>query len=231
MGQRERAAIGRKVEKKLASASEVTAFTKNGLNIFFIKNFLSADDIIFLKDAVVSSLEVSRTLGDEHPEYSDFRTSSTSQLWPHSNVVKSIDARISDLLGIDPSKAEATQGQHYAVDQTFRAHCDFFHMNQKHWKTVRREGGQRVWTAMAYLNDDMEGGETKFIRAGFTIRPVAGMLVLWNNMTNEGQPNWLTLHEGAPVKSGEKIILTKWYRERDWRPRMLPQHVEAHLGR
>ncbi|MBY0305574.1 MAG: 2OG-Fe(II) oxygenase, partial [Sphingomonas sp.] len=160
-----------------------------------------------------------KTRGSDHSEYpyhSDFRTSSTSYLPIENSVVKSIDLRISELIGLDYTRAESTQGQYYEPGQTFKPHCDFFHTGHVHWKKVLREGGQRVWTTMAYLDDDMEGGETRFVRAEFSIKPVAGMLLLWNNMTPKGEINWLTLHEGAPVKRGEKTIITRWYRERQW---------------
>lgn len=216
MGKRERAAIGRRVEKRIRDREEVAVFNNDGLNVYLVKNFISPYERKFIKGSVKSSMEASRTLGEQYPELSEFRTSSTATLWPCSSVMRSVDLRISELLGIDDSNSEHTQGQHYGVNQTFKAHCDFFHVTQSHWRKARREGGQRIWTAMAYLDDDLEGGETRFVRAGFSIKPVAGMLVLWDNMNSEGEPNWLTLHEGTPVRRGEKTILTKWYRERRW---------------
>lgn len=216
MGKRERAAIGRRVEKRLRDREEVTVFSKNGLNVYIVKNFVTPYERKFLKGSIKSKLEPSGTLGDAAPYFSDFRTSSTSTLWPRSTVMRTVDLRISELIGMEDIYSEHTQGQFYEVSQTFKPHCDFFHSHQAHWKKARREGGQRVWTAMAYLDDDMDGGETRFVRAGFNVKPVAGMLIIWNNMTNEGMPDWLTLHEGAPVKRGEKTILTKWYRERRW---------------
>lgn len=218
MGLRERAAISRRVEKRLLSLDDVTVFGRGGLDVYIVKDFIAPYERKFMTNMIKSSLEQSRTLGDQYPEVSDYRTSSTSQLRSQSTVVKSVDLRISELLGLDDCNAESMQGQHYAVGQTFKPHCDFMHTGASHWKKARREGGQRVWTAMAYLDDDMEGGETRFVRAGFSIKPVAGMLVAWNNMTKDGNMNWATLHEGSPVKRGEKTIITKWYRERRWGP-------------
>ncbi len=218
MGVRERASIGRRVEKRLLANPDVLVFGRNGLDVYIVKDFISADECRHLKSLTKQSLERSKTMGDEYPPISDFRTSYTSTLEFDDEVIKKVDHRISDLLGIEACNAESTQGQHYSVGQTFRAHCDFMHMSQAHWKIARREGGQRVWTAMAYLDDEMDGGETRFVRAGFSIKPAAGMLVVWNNITKDGHGNWLTLHEGAPVLSGEKTILTKWYRERRWGP-------------
>ena len=35
---------------------------------------------------------------------------------------------------------------------------------------------------------------------------------IWNNMDADGQPNPHTLHQGTPVTSGAKAIVTKWFR-------------------
>lgn len=216
MGKSIRAAMGKRVEKRLDRHPDITIFNRNNLSIFLIKNFIDVGEREYIKNIIFSNSDRSQTMGDAYSEISDFRTSSTSMLIPDDPIIKQVDYRISDILGIEDSNAESTQGQHYTVGQTFKPHCDFMQESRSHWKAARREGGQRVWTAMAYLDDDMEGGETRFVRAGFSIKPVAGMLVLWSNVTKDGDVNWLTLHEGAPVKRGEKTIITKWYRERRW---------------
>ena len=43
--------------------------------------------------------------------------------------------------------------------------------------------------------------------------PVAGRLLVWNNMAMDGSPNPWTQHEGQPVGDGTKYIVTKWFRE------------------
>ena len=69
---------------------------------------------------------------------------------------------------------------------------------------------------MVFLNDVPEGGATWFPQAGVKIAPKRGMLLAWNNMSPDGTPNGLTLHEGMPVVEGVKYIVTKWFRERPW---------------
>jgi prolyl 4-hydroxylase len=75
-------------------------------------------------------------------------------------------------------------------------------------------GGQRTWTAMAYLNEPEEGGETFFPKLGIKVSPKIGNLLVWNNMDSLGKPNHDTLHAGLPVVAGSKYIITKWYREK-----------------
>ena len=51
---------------------------------------------------------------------------------------------------------------------------------------------------------------------GASIEPKPGVLLVWNNALPDGTPNEATLHAGTPVISGEKYVLTKWYRTRKW---------------
>ena len=223
MGLRERARIGRTGKRHLESNEDVLCFTKSDLDVFFVKDFISPSERRALKDMIKSDMSQSGTLGGSYPTFSSFRTSSTSHLEQGSEIVRMVDERIASLIGMDRLSAESTQGQHYAVGQTFKPHCDFLHEVQPLWSRWRREGGQRTWTAMAYLDDEVEGGDTRFVSVDIKIKPVAGMLVLWNNMTSDGRPNFQTMHEGAPIVAGEKTIITKWFRERKWTP--LPPKV------
>ena len=51
--------------------------------------------------------------------------------------------------------------------------------------------------------------------------PTAGKLILWEN-TNNGVIIPEPSHAGEPVIKGEKFILTKWFREKEW-PYSLPR--------
>jgi prolyl 4-hydroxylase len=130
--------------------------------------------------------------------------------------IRPIDEGLARLLGVAPEYGETMQGQRYAPGQQFRAHHDYFHESEDYWQRVRLEGGQRTWTAMIYLNDVEEGGATWFPQAGVRFRPRRGLLLIWNNMARDGEPNPATLHEGMPVIDGVKYIVTKWFREDRW---------------
>jgi prolyl 4-hydroxylase len=69
---------------------------------------------------------------------------------------------------------------------------------------------------MVYLNDVEEGGATEFPYIDFVSRPERGSLLVWNNISPDGEPNIMTLHAGNPVVRGTKYIITKWYRTRPW---------------
>ena len=148
---------------------------------------------------------------------SGFRTSYSGDLDPHDSFVKGIGRRIDDLLGANPVTGEAIQGQRYLPGQQFRPHNDWFYTSENYWKDERKRGGQRSWTAMAFLNDVEAGGETHFTEIGIKIEPKPGVLLVWNNAKPDGTPNLDTMHAGTPVVKGAKYIITKWYRTRAWK--------------
>ena len=127
-----------------------------------------------------------------------------------------VEAKINRLTGIEPTHGETIQGQRYAVGQQFKPHHDFFYTNQPYWPEMEKQGGQRTWTAMIFLNEPEAGGQTFFPNAKVRVTPRTGNLLLWNNLDQYGEPNTFSLHTGCPVEAGIKYVITKWYRERPW---------------
>ena len=142
------------------------------------------------------------------------RTSYSCNLNVHDPLVAGVEMRISSFLGMDGANGEPLQGQRYQEGQRFREHADFFYIDQPYWAEYEPHGGQRTWTAMIYLNEPGAGGATRFKLLDFEVEPKLGRILIWNNMALDGSPNPWTLHEGMPVESGTKYIVTKWYRER-----------------
>lgn len=147
---------------------------------------------------------------------SGFRTSYSGDLDRYDSFVRSISRRIDDLLGLPSQVGEAVQGQRYLPGQQFKPHNDWFYTSEKYWQMERKRGGQRSWTAMAYLNEVEEGGGTHFTEIGINIEPKPGVLLVWNNAKPDGSPNEDTMHAGTPVIKGTKYVITKWYRTRKW---------------
>jgi prolyl 4-hydroxylase len=144
-----------------------------------------------------------------------FRTSSTCDLsLIGSGVVAALDQRISQTLGIHLAYSEGIQAQRYAVGEEFKVHTDFFEPGTEEYREHAAERGNRTWTFMVYLNDDMEGGATRFAVIDRAFQPRKGQALIWNNLHPDGTPNRATLHSGMPVARGQKIIITKWFRER-----------------
>ncbi len=208
------ATLGAAVRDRLAGDPSVYKVPVESAEIYAIRDFLSAaecDHLIGLIDAVAQPSQVF----DVAPS-AQYRTSYSGDIDPSDSFVKMIERRLSDLLGIDPAWGECVQGQRYREGQQFMAHCDWFDPEADYWQIERERGGQRSWTAMAYLCDVEEGGQTDFPQLGVNIPPQRGALIVWNNARPDGVPNDATLHAATPVVRGVKYVITKWFRTRTW---------------
>lgn len=207
-------AIGEWVRDRLTRTPGVMQVPCRNLDIFVARDFLTPEEcqgMIALIDADrIPSQLLSPT---EDP---DFRTSESCNMEPDHPLVRQIEGKFHDLLGIQPEHGETFQGQRYAVGQQFKLHHDFFFTSEPYWPEMERCGGQRTWTAMVFLNTPEGGGQTSFDHANLKIAPRAGNLLAWNNLDALGEPNPYSYHQGCPVTAGVKYIITKWYRERPW---------------
>lgn len=208
------AQVGAIVRTRLAGDPAVYKVPTDKAEIFAIGDFLSAAECQQLIDMIDA---VARPSSLHELDYaSGFRTSFSGDLDPCDSFVMGIARRIDDALGIDPTFGEPIQGQRYLPGQQFKPHNDWFYTSEKYWKLEEARGGQRSWTAMAYLNTVEEGGDTHFTHVGIKIQPKPGVLMLWNNAHPDGRPNVDTMHAGSPVAKGAKYVITRWYRTREW---------------
>lgn len=205
--------IGDSVRARLEADPAAYRLPVEGLEIYGLSAFFTPAECARLMTIVDEVAMPSATYGSDEKAG---RTSYSGDVDPDDPFIRMLQRRIDDLLGIDPHHGETIQGQRYAVGQEFRAHYDHFSPAQSFWQAEQKRGGQRCWTAMAYLNAVEEGGATEFPRLSLSIPPQPGALIVWNNMQPDGTPNPLSLHAGTPVVRGVKYVLTKWYRVRPW---------------
>ncbi|GGC37502.1 hypothetical protein GCM10011371_26270 [Novosphingobium marinum] len=182
--------------------------------IYAVSGFLDPEERDYLM-MVIDHVAAPSPTYDEQPA-ERYRTSYTGDIPRGDPVVQDIDARLSDLLGLPAAWGESLQGQRYYPGQQFKAHHDWFYTDTHYWAREQERGGQRSWTAMAWLNDVEDGGTTDFTRIGVSVPPQAGSLLVWNNALADGSPNHETLHAATPVLAGAKYVFTKWYRTRPW---------------
>jgi prolyl 4-hydroxylase len=206
--------VGDTVRKRLAANPRMYKFPTDKAEIFAIGDFLTRDEcrrLMLMIDTVARPSD----LYDQ--DYSTgYRTSYSGDFDAYDPLVRAVSRRIDDLLGINPAYGESIQGQRYFPGQEFKPHNDWFPTDQPYWKAERKRGGQRSWTAMAFLNTVDKGGETHFVDVGVRVTPKPGVLMVWNNALPDGSPNEHTLHAGTPVEEGIKYVLTRWYRTRKW---------------
>lgn len=65
-------------------------------------------------------------------------------------------------------------------------------------------GLPRIFSAVLYLNDVDEGGETHFNKLNISVSPKEGRLVLF-------PANYIYVHEARPPKSCDKFALVTWF--------------------
>jgi prolyl 4-hydroxylase len=208
------ARTGTAVRARLAANPAVYKVPVEQAEIFSVTGFLAPAEcahLIGLIDSTARPSTVYKQALDGR-----YRTSYSGDVDPEDSFVRMIERRICDLIGIEQSWGETIQGQRYMAGQEFQAHNDWFDTTAEYWPGESRRGGQRCWTAMAYLSDVEAGGETEFPKLGISFPPQPGLLLMWNNALADGTPNPSTVHSGKPVERGVKYIITKWFRTRPW---------------
>lgn len=215
---RELARIGRTVGARLDAHPRVQRVDPPAVDlpvqIYVYQEFLKPAECRDLIRLIDAGAEPSILYKSDNSK--DFRTSYSCNLDRWDPDIVRIDDRICGLLGLDPRCGETLQGQRYQPGQYFKPHHDYFHTSEAYWKLEKPFGGQRSWTAMIYLNEPRDGGETEFQHLGFKMLARTGMMMIWNNMGLDGRPNPHTLHSGNPVTKGAKYIVTKWFRRGPW---------------
>lgn len=211
-----RARIGAWVKARLLRNPNALKIDAEGLDLFVVRDVADPQLCEALIRLIDSDLVPSGLMGPTDDK--DFRTSKTSNPHPDDPLVKQLEQRIHEVIGIQAELGEYVQGQRYEVGQQFKPHWDWFDPAASYWPTQLKCGGQRTWTAMLFLNEPEAGGHTIFTEASVTVRPRAGNLLVWNNLDAAGEINERSKHQGSPVEAGIKYVITKWFRERTWKP-------------
>lgn len=78
--------------------------------------------------------------------------------------------------------------------------------------------GQRVYTFLIYLNDNLEGGSTYFTKIDKHVKPKKGMAILFRNINyNNSDFHELSQHTGTVIKKGDKWICNIWIHENNYK--------------
>lgn len=146
----------------------------------------------------------------------DKRRTSSNCWVSHSfdDTTRKVGERISKLVQIPVSHAEEYQVLHYVNDQEYQPHLDTFDPSVKEFSHYLNNGGQRIITALAYLNDVEEGGETSFPNINQIVTPKKGKIAVFHDCykgTDTPHPD--SLHGALPVLSGEKWAFNLWFRK------------------
>ena len=132
-------------------------------------------------------------------------------------LLELINHRLAEVAGLPAENGEGLGVLHYAPGERYAPHVDYIPETPANARHLA-ERGQRIRTVLVYLNGDFEGGATEFPRLDLKFKPAKGSALVFDSVTADGSVDPMTLHTGAPPTSGEKWIISKWFRTRALRP-------------
>jgi prolyl 4-hydroxylase len=113
---------------------------------------------------------------------------------------------------------EGLQLLHYHPGARSAPHFDFLTPGNAANEASLARSGQRVSSLVIYLNDVERGGATVFPEIGLAVTPRQGHAVHFEYANSRGDVDLSSVHAAEPVEAGEKWVLTKWMREREFVP-------------
>ena len=180
-------------------------------------NVISPIECAYLIELAKPHIKRAGVVLDDGYKPSEGRTGSNHWLkYDEDDVVKAIGKRIADIVGLPLENAESMQIIHYGPEQEYRPHFDAFNLSLPKGQRAAKWGGQRLVTALVYLNTVEAGGATQFPKLGITVPALPGRMVIFHNTTDDiSGPHPLSLHAGMPVEAGEKWAFNMWFRLQD----------------
>ena len=194
-------------------ASNVTLYSTDPI-IYVVSNFLSNEECQSFIDLGMGNMKRATVAGDTD-EVVENRTNDFFWLEHNaSEVVHEVSKRFSVLVKMPINNAEQFQLVYYGPEKEYKPHFDSFDKDTDAGKKNMEVGGQRMTTALAYLNDVEAGGATDFPEIGVSIKPNKGDVVIFNNCIQDTTDiHHKSLHGGSPVIAGEKWAVNLWFRE------------------
>jgi len=176
--------------------------------IFWVRGLFSEAEcqalIEFAQPILNPSVVVDPSSGQMRPD--PIRTSEAAMFpWiDETPFIHAVNRRIAAASGTTVEQGEPLQVLRYAPGQEYRSHSD----------ALPHADNQRIMTALIYLNDSFDGGETSFPAPQLKLRGRIGDALLFRNVNEAGQPDTQATHAGLPVTKGEKWLASRWIRER-----------------
>jgi len=139
------------------------------------------------------------------------RTSATASLSPIDLdlALVALNRAISAAAALPQENGEFLSVLRYLPGQLYRPHLDCIPPGADYERS-----GQRIKTALLFLNEDFVGGETHFVASGLKFRGEAGDILIFGNVDTAGAPDPAARHAGLEVVSGEKWLASKWFRSK-----------------
>ncbi|XP_030369283.1 prolyl 4-hydroxylase subunit alpha-2-like [Scaptodrosophila lebanonensis] len=176
--------------------------------VAYYHNAMHESEMEQLQDVGFGNLKRTRVGQNSTAATSSIRNSKGIWLWYEKNSwLASIYQRLEDITGLSMESGEALQLANYGIGGQYEPHYDYMSSPTNDWK------GNRILTALFYINDVDMGGGTAFPYLPLLVNPVKGSVVVWYNMHSSTEKDFRVLHAGCPVLKGSKWICNEWMHE------------------
>jgi prolyl 4-hydroxylase len=118
-------------------------------------------------------------------------------------IVQAINRCIAAATGTKPEWGEPLNLLRYRPGQQYKPHHD---------GTGSDNVSVRTLTALIWLNDQFEGGETDFPKIKVRVRGGVGDMLVFRNVRDNGAFDERMIHAGLPVTQGVKWMASRWIR-------------------
>jgi len=198
-----------------------------GPRIFILHNLLSKDECEHLKSlGVMTGMEKALIIPYGGKELVESTTRTNTAAWLDYNqdpVVTRLERMLANVTDTEPENGENLQILHYEPTQEFKEHHDYFDPATDPPENFE-PGGNRMATAIIYLENSIEGGETEFMKVGIKVKPEEGSAVLFYDLKPSGDVDKLSIHAGTRPEGGEKWVATKWIHQRQYQG--IPKNIK-----
>ena len=179
-------------------------WTSDRPNIQLFEGAFTPEECDFLILLAEPTYERSLVIMDGHDVPDPIRTSDGSTIhWLIEDpATHAINRRIAALCGTSVEQGEPLHILRYRPGQQYHPHHDWL-----------PPPNRRVMTALIYLNEDYDGGETAFVKTGLKVRGRKGDAIVFVSALPGGDLDPMSEHAGLPVTSGTKYLASRWIRE------------------
>jgi len=156
----------------------------------------------WLEKALILSLEGESKFDDSRDAFSAHIPPVAEDL-----VVQAINRTIATATGTKASWGEPLNILRYVPGQQYKPHHDGMGSDNV---------SPRNLTALIWLNDQFEGGETDFPKINVRVRGSVGDMLVFRNVLATGEFDERMIHAGLPVTEGVKWMASRWIRGQDF---------------
>ena len=174
-------------------------------------HFITEDEAKYILKTAEYNYEDSIVVGSNSK---GIRKSQTYWLNKSDPIALNIIQKVCNIDGHSVEQAEDIQVVKYEPTGYYNEHHDSCCDDNDACKEFVKDGN-RIVTMVIYLNDDFEGGATRFPKIDKNFKPKKYSGILFYPMNKNGDKcHENSLHAGMPITKGEKYIANVWIREK-----------------